>query len=165
MLILIQPKLFQCFGRYGGCDMAYTGNRYDFDFFDYSYDTIQRMSDKVLRENYSRLRSVAVKRLNRLEKAEKFISESKFTQNWDKSDFPKLKDIERKSDLIKTLSDTMRFLSAKSSMVSGQKDIRDRKIKTLQEKGYKVNKSNFESFVASVIKAKEEQGDFYILAF
>lgn len=144
--------------------MAYTGNRYDFDFFDYSFDRLGRMNDKVLRSEYSRLRSVAIKRLTRLERAESYISGSKFTQDWDKSDFPILKDIDRKSMLVKVMSDTMRFLSAKSSLVSGQKDIRDRKIKALQERGFSVDKTNFDAFIASVIKAKEEQGDYYIVA-
>lgn len=143
--------------------MTYTGNRYDFDFFDYSFDRLGRMNDKVLRSEYSRLRSVATKRLARLERAESYISGSKFTQDWDKSDFPKLKDIDRKSMLIKAMSDTMRFLSAKSSLVSGQKDIRDRKIRALQERGFSVDKTNFDAFIATVIKAKEEQGDYYIV--
>ena len=60
----------------------------------------------------------------------------------------------------------MRFLSAKASLVSGQKDTRQKKIEALRNSKnirYNVNNSNFDDFVNAVLLAKEQQGDYYVL--
>ena len=145
--------------------MAYQGNKYEFDFFDYAYDTLAKIPLASLRKDYSRFRSVARKRLDRLESTNKdYIRESEFTNRW-LSQRPKpLAEITSRAELIKAMSDVMRFLSAKASMVSGQEDTRRKKIETLQKHGYNVNRKNFEDFIREIVLLKERQGEFYVMA-
>ena len=138
-------------------------NNYNFSFYDWSADVLCTMSEKVLKQNYRRLRTVAQKRIKRLSKDE-LTRQSEFYKRWARG-FVNETALKTKPSLVYELSNLMRFLSAKSSTVSGQKKIRREKIKTLQEHGFDVNEKNFDDFVKMVQDAKEDKTKYDELQF
>ena len=94
---------------------------------------------KALRAEYTRLRDIAQKRLDRLGKSE--FSESKaYTSH--KNGFAKLRDIS-KGDLAKAFSELSKFVNAKTSTVSGQKSTRAKTIATWRKQGLGVTPQNY----------------------
>lgn len=97
-----------------------------------------------VRKEYTRLRDISQKRLKRL-KAEGLDDTQAYLRNY--RHYPKLKDIKSDSELAARLSDLARFITAKGSTVSGQKDIMKKSISTLHDTGYTfVNEGNFRDF-------------------
>lgn len=92
-----------------------------------------------MRHAYSEMRSIANKRLNRLGKSE-FRESAAYQMH--KGGFAKLADIP-KADLAKAFHDVQRFLAAKTSTVSGQRERRDKIIAAWQAQGLDINKNNF----------------------
>lgn len=100
--------------------------------------------DAAMRKEYSRLRSIARKRLERLGKSE-FAETAEYQLN--KSHYPKLEKIQSSYELANRLTDLQKFLAAKGSTVTGQKRIQKAKLETLHEHGYTfVNKGNIREF-------------------
>lgn len=92
-----------------------------------------------IRHTYSEMRSIANKRLNRLGKSE-FRESAAYQQH--RGGFQKLADIP-KADLAKAFHDVQKFLAAKTSTVSGQRERRDKIIQAWQAHGLDINKKNF----------------------
>lgn len=121
-------------------------------WFDEKYYTVQgaetmaRLGTKddlsTMRSEYTRMRDVAQKRLHRLEKA---FTESKAVQNHP-SGFPKLKDIDPR-DFAKAFADLAKFVKAKGSTVTGQKQIKEKTMKTWQEQGLNLNSKNYDKTI------------------
>lgn len=113
--------------------------------------TMARLGTKddlsAMRSEYTRMRDVAQKRLKRLEKT---FPESKAVQSHPKG-FPKLKDLDPR-DFPKAFAELAKFVKAKGSTVTGQKQIRDKTIKTWQDQGLNLNQKNYDK----VIKILEE---------
>lgn len=105
-------------------------------------ETMVRMGTKddlsTMRSEYTRMRDVAQKRLHRLEKA---FPESKAVQNHPNG-FPKMKDLDKR-DFAKAFADLAKFVKAKGSTVTGQKQIKQKTIKTWQEQGLNLNMKNY----------------------
>lgn len=98
----------------------------------------------AVRKEYTRLRDISQKRLKRL-KAAGLDDTQAYLKNY--KHYPKLKDIKSDSELASRLSDLSRFITAKASTVSGQKDIMRKSLSTLHDNGYKfVNEENFRNF-------------------
>lgn len=98
----------------------------------------------AVRKEYTRLRDIAQKRLKRL-KAAGLDDTQAYLRNY--KHYPKLKDIKSDSELAARLSDLSRFITAKGSTVSGQKDIMKKSLSTLHDTGYTfVNEGNFRDF-------------------
>ena len=98
----------------------------------------------AVRKEYTRLRDISQKRLKRL-KAAGLDDTQAYLKNY--RHYPKLKDIKSDSELASRLSDLSRFITAKGSTVSGQKEIMKKSLSTLHETGYTfVNESNFRDF-------------------
>lgn len=95
------------------------------------------------RAEYSRLRAVANKRLTRLQKSEFSESEAAI-QNIGK--FSKLSEISSSHELSAKLNEVVRFLTAKSSTVTGQKAIRTRTIEALRESGFDIQEKDYTEF-------------------
>ena len=103
---------------------------------------------RAMKLEYSRLRAVAQKRLNRLSKSEYEGSEIfKYYNN----QFKKLKDISP-DKLPEALVSVNRFLQNPLSTIKGQTDLRNERINTLREYGYDVNVKNFQ-MVVDVLEA------------
>lgn len=88
-----------------------------------------REHEKEMREEYSRMRSAAQKRLQRMKK-----SEFKDTKTYKEHahGFRKLEDINPK-DFHKAFKDVAGFLKSKRSSASGQREIRRKTMETLNE--------------------------------
>ena len=107
-------------------------------------------AEQMLRENlsgmkseYSRMRDIAEKRLKRLETSE-FSNVRAVTEH--PSGFKKLRDLDIR-DLPKAFSELSKFVGAKGSSVTGQKQIRDKTIRTWQEQGLNLNKKNYDKTI------------------
>ena len=106
----------------------------------------------ALKKEYTRMRDTAQKRLKRMEKE---FPESRALQNRyrtvdkktgelvEKLGFQELKNINPK-DFTKAFTELKKFLSAKGSSVSGQKEIRQKTIRRWQEQGIDLNKKNYD---------------------
>lgn len=117
-------------------------------------------SEKELRQEYSRLRAVAQKSIQRLGKSE-FAGGATYRNAVGR--FPMTKSIKDKRDLAMALVDISRFLSAKSSSVSGLKEIRGEQVNTWQNQyGYGfVNAANFSAWVEFLEAEKDAIGFVY----
>lgn len=117
-------------------------------------------SEKELRREYSRLRSVARKRLERFQGSE-FENSNVYLYN--KGKYVPLSLVSNKGELVHLLSDVARFLTAEAGSVSGQRAIRDKAIATWQEKGYTwLNKSNYAAFARFLEFSREFVGQPYM---
>lgn len=103
-----------------------------------------KITEKELRTEYSRLRSIARKRLERFEGTEWTTTQ---IYKYNKQGFKPLKDIKSDSELRYLLADVARFITSDRSSVSGLEKERKRAIQTFQEHGYDfVTKKNFRQF-------------------
>lgn len=114
-------------------------------------ETMARLGTKddlsAMRAEYTRMRDVAQKRIKRLGKQ---FPESKAYQSH-KEGFAKLKDLDPR-DFPKAFSELAKFVKAKGSTVTGQKQIKEKTIKTWQDQGLNLTSSNYDK----VIKILEE---------
>lgn len=102
------------------------------------------MDVKELRKEYTRLRKIAQKRLERFVGTEWERSEV-FKKNY--GQYPKLADIPSESRLRYELAALARFINAETSSVSGLRQQRAKTIEALRDKGYTfVNKNNYWQF-------------------
>lgn len=121
-------------------------------WFDEKYYTVQgaetmaRMGTKAdlstMRSEYTRMRDVAQKRLKRLEKS---FPESKAVQSHPQG-FPKLKNLDSR-DFPKAFAELAKFVKAKGSTVTGQKQIKEKTIKTWQDQGLNLNQKNYDKTI------------------
>ena len=108
---------------------------------------------KALRQEYSRLRSIAEKRLVRL-KASEFV-ESQIVKEFD-GRFKTLKEMKAPFDLAYGLSNLRRFLGRKASTVTGQRETRQKAIETFHRHGFTgINEKNYDE-MAELISAYRE---------
>ena len=121
-------------------------------WFDEKYYTVQgaetmaRMGTKddlsTMRAEYTRMRDVAQKRLHRLEK---MFPESRAVQTHQEG-FPKLKNLDPR-DFPKAFAELAKFVKAKGSTVTGQKQIKEKTIDTWQKQGLKLNNRNYDKTI------------------
>lgn len=129
--------------------MAFKGGKRDkatlkYDSNLYTPTGAKALTDKELRTEYSRLRSIARKRLERFEGTEWTTSQ---IYKYNKEGFKPLAEIKSDRELRMLLSDVARFVTAERGSVSGLEKERKQAVKTLNERGYTfVNKKNFRKF-------------------
>ena len=114
-------------------------------FESYLPSELAKMPEREIRKEYSRLRSVAQKRLQRLsEGGYEMTTAYRMNQNR----YRTLKELnDSPKQLAERLSDLSRFISARSSTVTGQKGIETERLQSLHASGYEwVNKSNLREF-------------------
>lgn len=117
---------------------------FKFNRFSYTPEGAKQLTDKNLREEYSRLRSIAVKRLQRLGNSE-WNDTDLYLRS--KNKFKKLKEIKTNRELRFLLSDLHNFLESPRSSVTGLDKIRKQSLDTLHRHGYDfVTKKNFRDF-------------------
>lgn len=106
-------------------------------------ETMFRENASAMRKEYSRMRDIAEKRIKRL-------SESEFTTSKALREHPegfaKLKEIDAR-DLPKAFSELSKFIGAKGSSVTGQRQIREKTIRTWQEQGLNLNQKNYDKTI------------------
>lgn len=101
--------------------------------WDYNYTTLGKHSDKDIRAEYSRLRSIANKRIQRLSK-----SEWTWTKSYQrhKGGYEKLSELDNRSDIIKELSELGHYVYGEESSISGLEKVRKKSLETLHEHDY-----------------------------
>lgn len=141
--------------------MAYKPYRnFKWNISTYYPGALAERSEKELRQEYSRLRAVAQKSIQRLGKSE-FAGGATYRNAVGR--FPMTKSIKDKRDLAMALVDISRFLSAKGSSVSGLKEIRAEQVNTWQNQyGYDfVNTGNYAAWVEFLEVLKDTVGFKY----
>lgn len=102
------------------------------------------MTEKQMISEYSRLRSIARKRLERFVGTE-WVDTQQYRMNAGR--YKPVKEIKNKTELVALLSDVSRFVTARTGSVSGLKVQRRQSIQSLHEHGYTfVNRKNFKQF-------------------
>lgn len=100
------------------------------------------MSQKEINAEYSRLRAVAQKRLDRLGSSALFSNSE--TYKYYKNRFKQIKQFQQAQVSAETMTDLLRFLSSDLSTIKGQTKLRNQRIETLRSYGLEVNDYNFE---------------------
>lgn len=116
---------------------------------------INNYTESEIRKEYSRLRAIAVKRLSRLSKAG-FGKSSAYKYN--ATNTKKLSELSQRQVPL-ALSQLARFIDKPLSTVTGQYDLRDRKIKKLRSYGYDVTEENFQNFTDFMDLLSEQATD------
>lgn len=119
----------------------------------------KRYTEKELTKVYSYFRSVAKKRINRLEQYG--YTKTAQYQRMKAIGLPILKEIENRNQLAMYLQQTAFFVSTESSTVSGIRRIRKQKLDQFKEMGFEgINESNYDDFVDffETAKAKNVRG-------
>lgn len=102
------------------------------------------MTEKQMISEYSRLRSIARKRLERFVGTE-WVDTQQYRMNAGR--YKPVKEIKNKTELVALLSDVSRFVTARTGGVSGLQAQRRQSIQSLHEHGYTfVNRKNFKQF-------------------
>lgn len=129
--------------------MPYKGGKRDkaklaYDEELYTPEGAKSLTDKQIKKEYTRLRSIARKRLERFEGTE-WTDTQIYKLNVGK--YKPLSQIESNRDLRYLFSDLANFIKAKVNSVSALEEQRREGVKTLNERGYEfVNKQNYRSF-------------------
>ncbi len=105
---------------------------------------MQREDLSSMRKEYTRMRDIAEKRIKRMKESE--FAGSKTLQEH-AGGFPKLKEI-KDNDFAKAFSELSKFVSAKKSSISGQREIRQKTIETWNKQGIPLTKQNYDRTIA-----------------
>ena len=119
-------------------------------------ETMARVGTKddmaTMRAEYTRMRDVAQKRIKRLVKQ---FPESKAYQSH-KQGFAKLKDLDPR-DFPKAFAELAKFVKAKGSTVTGQKQIKEKTIKTWQDQGLNLNSKNYDKTIKILEEMRKQK--------
>lgn len=113
---------------------------------EYFPDILTRMhTERELRQEYTRLRDIAQKRIKRLLASE--FSGSQTANKWAKG-VPRLSDMRTKSDIAHGLSDLSSFLESPYSTLTGQRDIKAKQRAMLEKRypGLDLSGKKFDKF-------------------
>ena len=106
-----------------------------------------------LRAEYTRMRDVAQKRIQRLIKSD--FSQAKAVQERPEG-FPKLKDI-RPQDFPYAMNELYRFVAAKGSTVQGQKEIRTKTIETFAKHNVHITEEEYPEFIKILEQMRKQK--------
>ena len=119
-------------------------------------ETMARVGTKddmaTMRAEYTRMRDVAQKRIKRLGKQ---FPESKAYQTHAKG-FAKLKELDPR-DFPKAFAELAKFVKAKGSTVTGQKQIKEKTIKTWQDQGLNLNSKNYDKTIKILEEMRKQK--------
>ena len=119
-------------------------------------ETMARVGTKddmaTMRAEYTRMRDVAQKRIKRLGQQ---FPESKAYQTHAKG-FAKLKDLDPR-DFPKAFAELAKFVRAKGSTVTGQKQIKEKTIKTWQDQGLNLNSKNYDKTIKILEEMRKQK--------
>ena len=130
--------------RYGGGRTPGASLRFPREYYYPEALKAGALTEQQMRQEYSRLRAIANKRLQRFE-GSKYEEYPSYVRNAGK--FVPLSKIGSQRELLYKLVDVSRFITAKSSTVTGIREINLKKIEKFREHGvYFVNLGNIEVF-------------------
>ena len=120
----------------------------------------------TMRSEYTRMRDAAQKRVARLQKlypdsvgAKRRYDTGKKDAEGNpiyKSGFATLRSLNPK-DFTKAFADLAKFLRAKGSTVTGQKQIKEKTLKTWQDQGLPVNEGNYQTVIKVLEEARKQK--------
>lgn len=140
--------------------MPYTGGRrvaaqlkYPAHWYVPDQTVYNKLTEKQVQAEYSRLRSIARKRIERLEKSDPQSAMLKY-----KGQFPRVDEIGSKAKMAKALSNVSRFVSDPRSSLKQSRAIDRENVKLLRRHGFDVNMSNIREFAdfMEFYRAKEK---------
>lgn len=99
---------------------------------------------QALKNEYTRLRDIAHKRISRLGKSE-FKKSAAYQSH--KMDFPKLRNLDPR-DIPKAMADMVKFLQAKTSTVSGQRSRKRKIMEAWKKQGLNLTEKNYDKVMA-----------------
>ena len=99
---------------------------------------------QALKNEYTRLRDIAHKRVSRLGKSE-FKKSAAYQAH--KMDFPKLRNLDPR-DIPKAMADMVKFLQAKTSTVSGQRSRKRKTMEAWKKQGLNLTEKNYDKVMA-----------------
>ena len=131
--------------------------------WEYNPQALENRSERELRREYSRLRSIAKKRLDRL-MASEFADSQAVAYN--AGLYIPLAAVQSRSELTHLLTDLARFITSEQSTITGQRAIVNRLVQTWQgDKGFTfVNAGNVRSWVRFLDYVQSEEGYVYDIA-
>lgn len=103
---------------------------------------------KDLRRAYTQMRDIAVKRIQRLtseRNVKQFGKPNLYIENGEY--FRKTKNIIGEGELLKEIADISKFLTSKSSTITGLKEKRQTILDRMAEEGFDIDKSNYLEFL------------------
>lgn len=104
-----------------------------------------KMSERELRKEYTKMRDIAQKRLKRMSQSG-FKDSLTYRQNAGR--FPKLAELSNKSQIAAAAADLKTFINNKLSTITGLKNQQKKTLKSLEDAGYDfINKGNFQDFI------------------
>ena len=106
-------------------------------------ENMMRLDISAMRKEYTRMRDIAQKRIKRMGESE-FRSSKAYKGH--PQGFAKLKDLDPR-DLPKAFSELSKFVEAKGSTITGQRQIREKTIRTWQEQGLGLNRQNYDKTI------------------
>ena len=153
-----------------------TDPSFKFWFFDEKWYTVQGAETLIsigtkddlatMRSEYTRMRDTAQKRVARLQKmypdsvgAKRRYDTGKKDAEGNpiyKSGFATLKSLNPK-DFAKAFAELAKFLRAKGSTATGQKQIKEKTLKTWQDQGLPVNESNYQTVIKVLEEARKQK--------
>lgn len=126
-----------------------------FNYEDYIYTPrgSKAITEKALNREYSRLRAVAVKRLQRLGNSE--FRDYRIFKSY-QGVFKKIAEFENRTELEYTFAELYNFLNKSTSTITGQKKRKAKTITTFHERGYTfINSENYKSVIDFFDRMKE----------
>lgn len=102
-------------------------------------EAMMRRDFSAMKREYTKMRDVAQKRIKRMGESE--FSDTKTYKEY-AGGFRKIKDIDPR-DFAKAYSELSKFVSAKRSTVTGQRDIREKTIREWNKQNIPLNKANY----------------------
>ena len=127
----------------------------------YYIEYLAAFDEKELRQEYARLREVALKRLAAFSRS-KFSSSRIYLSNLGRYDRP-ASAIQSREELIRALADVGTFVGSEAGSVRGLQGIRKRSIQRLHENGFDfVTAANYDAWIEFIDWYKEHESDkFY----
>ena len=108
---------------------------------------------QALKNEYTKLRDIAHKRISRLGKSE-FKKSAAYQAH--KMDFPKLRNLDPR-DIPKAMADMVKFLQAKTSTVSGQRSRKRKTIEAWKEQGLNLTEKNYDKVMALLHQMRNQK--------
>lgn len=129
--------------------------RPDADYTIQSLSSVNKWTDRQLREEYTRLRDIARKRLDRISQSE-FKNRPEFRAQT----LPKLRDMSSRTELVHAMRDVSRFVMRQTSTVTGLKAQRDKTITAFRVNlGIDLKEKDFEEFGAFMEYMRDLHGE------
>lgn len=119
------------------------------------YNLVRMFSEKELRQEYTRLRSIAMKRLERLSNTE-FVRTEIFKNNAE--GFPRARDIKDVKGIAYELTSVSKFVASNYSTVRGQKAAKAEMLETLHKHKYDIKEEDYWDFIDFMNYARAKYG-------